>query len=46
MKKKQTLYSNEECNFENTAIKIKDLEIEAFEEQEEFIRPYLGEVLA
>ena len=44
MKKKQTLYSSEECNFENTAIEIKDLEIKVLEEQEEFIRPHLGEV--
>ena len=46
MKKKQTLYSNKECNFKNTTIEIKDLQIQPLEQQDKFIRPHLGQVLA
>tara|TARA_R100001510_G_scaffold877_1_gene652 strand:+ start:71 stop:211 length:141 start_codon:yes stop_codon:yes gene_type:complete len=46
MKKKQTLYSNKECNFKDTTIKIKDLQIQLLEQQDVFIRPHLRQVLA
>tara|TARA_B100001741_G_scaffold311818_1_gene313767 strand:- start:1108 stop:1248 length:141 start_codon:yes stop_codon:yes gene_type:complete len=45
MTKKQTLYSDKECNFKDTTIEIKDLQIQPLEQQKEYIRPHLGQVL-